>query len=85
MPIAFMLVSVNRESEVLAKLRQIEGTQVYMIYGPHNVIARFEAETMDRLNNIMKRARIVVGKYRLRTKSGEYEEETETLTLVVAE
>jgi len=84
MPIAFMLVSVDQESEVLAKLRQIEGTQAYLIYGPHNIIARFEAETMDRLNDIVKRARILVGKYRLRTRPSEYEEGGETLTLVVA-
>jgi len=85
MPIAFMLVSVDQESEVLRKLRQIEGTQAHMIYGPHNIIARFEAETMDRLNDIMKRARILVSQYRLRTRPSECWEEGETLTLVVAE
>jgi len=81
MPIAFMLVSVDQESEVLRKLLEIEGTQAYMIYGPYNIIARFEAETMDTLSDIVKQARILIGKYCSRR---EYEEERGPLTLVVA-
>jgi hypothetical protein len=84
MPIAFMLVSADSKSEVLTKLRQIERTQAYMIYGPHNIIVRFEAETMDKLSEMVNQARILVGKYRSRTRSSEYAEEG-TLTLVVAE
>jgi len=82
MPIAFMLVSVDQESEVLTKLLQIEGTQAYMIYGPYNIIARFEAETMNTLSDLMKRARVLVRKYCSRR---EYEEGGVPVTLVVAE
>ncbi len=52
MPTAFVLVNVEigSESSVLTALKKVEGVrEAYNVYGTYDIIAKIEAENMDKL------------------------------------
>jgi DNA-binding Lrp family transcriptional regulator len=56
MAIAFVLLNVNlgTEEEVVARLKKLEGVkEVYEIYGVYDIIARLEAESIDRVRDTL--------------------------------
>ena len=56
MPIAFLLINVDKgsESEVLGALKKIDAVEeAYMIYGVHDVVAKVKANTMGKLKEIV--------------------------------
>ncbi len=56
MPIAFVLINteIGAEEEVLAELRKVnEVKEAYMVYGVYDIIARIQAETMEKLKEIV--------------------------------
>jgi DNA-binding Lrp family transcriptional regulator len=56
MPQAFVLVNaeVGSENEALKQLRTIEQVkEAYMVYGVYDIVAKVEAETMDKLKAII--------------------------------
>lgn len=57
MAIAFVLLGVNlgTEEEVVARLRGVEGVkEAYQIFGAYDVIARLEAESTEKVRNILQ-------------------------------
>ena len=57
MAIAFVLLNVNlgTEEEILARLREIVGIrEVYQVYDVYDIIARFEAESVERVRGILE-------------------------------
>ena len=53
---AFILINteIGAEEEVLKKLRGIDGVrEAYMVYGVYDIIAKIEAEDLDRLKDIV--------------------------------
>ena len=57
MATAFVLLNVNlgTEEQVLAELREIEGIrETYQVYGVYDIIARFEAESVERVKGILE-------------------------------
>jgi DNA-binding Lrp family transcriptional regulator len=55
-PVAFVLINadIGSEEEVLKELQDVEGVkEAYIVYGIHDVVAMIEAETMDKLKNIV--------------------------------
>ena len=57
MATAFVLLNVNlgREEEVLAGLKEIEGIrEAYQVFGVYDIIARFEAESMEKIKGILE-------------------------------
>jgi len=56
MPMAFVFVNaeVGSEDEALKQLRKIEGVkEAYSIYGIYDIVAKVEAETIDRLREVI--------------------------------
>jgi len=56
MPIAFVLINteIGSEGEVLAALKKIDAVkEAYMVYGVYDVVAKVQADTMDKLKEIV--------------------------------
>ena len=56
MPMAFVLINteIGSESTVLVALEKIEAVkEAYMVYGVYDVVAKVEADTMDKLNEVI--------------------------------
>ena len=56
MPVAFVLINadIGSEEEVLNGLQNVEGVkESYTVFGIYDVVAMIEAETMDKLKNIV--------------------------------
>jgi len=56
LPIAFVLINteIGAEEEVLAELRKVnEVKEAYMVYGVYDIIARIQADTMEKLKEIV--------------------------------
>ena len=56
MPIAFVLINteMGSEAEVLKSLQKIKDVkEVYTVYGIYDIIAKIEAESMDRLKDVV--------------------------------
>jgi DNA-binding Lrp family transcriptional regulator len=55
-PIAFVLINAGIDSsdEILKGLRDVEGVkESYVVYGVYDVVAKIEADTMDKLKDIV--------------------------------
>jgi DNA-binding Lrp family transcriptional regulator len=53
---AFVLINVElgKEEDMLKELRGINGVkEAHFVYGPHDIIAKIEAESMEALKNIV--------------------------------
>ena len=58
MPLAFVLISaeVGSENEALKELKAIEQVKdAYMVYGVYDIVAKIQAETMDKLKEVIAR------------------------------
>lgn len=56
MPIAFVLINaeIGSEGEILKELKKIEGVnEAYSVYGVYDVIAKVEADSMNKLKDIV--------------------------------
>lgn len=56
MPIAFVLINaeIGSEADVLKELRKVEGVvEAYSVYGVYDVVAKIQADTMDKLKEIV--------------------------------
>ncbi|MBS7659194.1 MAG: Lrp/AsnC ligand binding domain-containing protein [Candidatus Bathyarchaeia archaeon] len=56
MPKAFVLINteIGSESDVLKDLRKVEGVEeAYAVYGVYDIIAKVNADTMDKLKEIV--------------------------------
>ncbi|MDH5389685.1 MAG: Lrp/AsnC ligand binding domain-containing protein [Candidatus Bathyarchaeota archaeon] len=56
MPMAFVLINteIGSESVVLEALKKIDAVkEAYMVYGVYDVVAKVEADTMDKLKEIV--------------------------------
>lgn len=56
MPIAFVLINaeIGSEGEVLQSLKEIEGVrEAYSVYGVYDIVAKIEADSMDKLKDIV--------------------------------
>jgi DNA-binding Lrp family transcriptional regulator len=56
MPMAFVLMNVDAggEETVLKKLQDVQNVkEAYSVYGVYDIVARIEAETMDKLKEIV--------------------------------
>jgi len=56
MPMAFVLINaeVGSEDEVVKELRRVEHVkEAYLVYGVYDIIAKVEAETMDKLKEVI--------------------------------
>ena len=56
MPVAFVLINaeIGAESEVLQSLKKVGNVkEAYAVYGVYDIIAKVEAETMDKLKDIV--------------------------------
>jgi len=56
MPIAFVLINaeIGSEGEVLKALREIEGVkEAYSVYGVYDIIAKVEADSVDKLKDVV--------------------------------
>lgn len=56
MPKAFVLINteIGSEVDVLKDLRKIEGVEeAYAVYGVYDIIAKVNADTMDKLKDIV--------------------------------
>ena len=56
MPVAFVFMNIDGggEQEVLQQLRSIPNVkESYMVYGVYDLVAKVEAETMDKLKEIV--------------------------------
>ncbi|MEM2319249.1 MAG: Lrp/AsnC ligand binding domain-containing protein [Candidatus Bathyarchaeia archaeon] len=56
MPRAFVLINteIGSEADVLKDLRKIEGVEeAYSVYGVYDIIAKVNADTMDKLKEIV--------------------------------
>ncbi len=52
MPLAFVLINaeIGSESEILKELRKMEHVkEAYLVYGVYDIVAKVEADTMDKL------------------------------------
>ena len=67
MPLAFIFINaeVGSEQEVVKELRKIESVkEAYVVYGVHDVVAKVEAETTDKLREAITRKVRKVNKIR---------------------
>lgn len=56
MPVAFIFVNaeVGSEDEVLKQLRKLENVkEAYGVYGVYDIVAKVEADTMDKLKEVV--------------------------------
>ena len=56
MPMAFVFMNIDTggEQEVLKQLQGIENVkEAYLVYGVYDLVARIEAETMEKLKEIV--------------------------------
>jgi len=56
LPIAFVLINaeIGSEGEILKELKKIDGVkEAYSVYGVYDVIAKVEADSMDKLKDIV--------------------------------
>ena len=56
MPIVFVLISTETDAmeDVLQALRDVEGVkEAYTVYGVYDIVAKVEAETMDKLKEMV--------------------------------
>jgi DNA-binding Lrp family transcriptional regulator len=56
MPLAFVLINteIGAEEEVLQQLRQLPSIkEAYLVYGVYDIVAKVEAESMDKLKEIV--------------------------------
>jgi len=55
-PITFVLINaeIGGEEEVLEEIKKVEGVQeAHTVYGVYDIIAKIEAETMDKLKEVV--------------------------------
>ena len=75
MPKAFVLLNteVRSEADVLKELKKMEGVEeAFLIAGVYDIIAKVGAETMDKLNEIVRRIERI-------------DKVTSTLTMIIKE
>ncbi len=56
MPAAFVLINaeIGSEDEVLKELRKMDNVkEAYVVYGVYDIVAKVEAETMDKLKEVV--------------------------------
>ena len=56
MPVAFVLINaeIGSEDEVVTELRKITNVkESYVVYGVYDIVAKVEAESMDKLKEIV--------------------------------
>jgi DNA-binding Lrp family transcriptional regulator len=56
MPVAFVLINaeIGSEDEVVTELRKLSNVrESYVVYGVYDIVARVEAESMDKLKEIV--------------------------------
>jgi DNA-binding Lrp family transcriptional regulator len=56
MPLAFVLINaeIGSEDEVLTELRKLSNVkESYVVYGVYDIVAKVEAESMDKLKEIV--------------------------------
>jgi len=56
MPVAFVLINaeIGSEDEVVTELRKIGNVkESYVVYGVYDIVAKVEAESMDKLKEIV--------------------------------
>lgn len=56
MPVAYVLINseIGAEEEVLKELKKIKSVkEAYVVYGVYDIIAKVEAESMDKLKEII--------------------------------
>lgn len=56
MPVAFVLVNaeIGSEEEVLKSLQGVEGVkEAYIVYGVYDIVAKIQADTMDKLKDVV--------------------------------
>jgi DNA-binding Lrp family transcriptional regulator len=56
MPVAFVMMTaeVGREADVLSELKKVEHVkEIYLTYGAYDVVAKIEAETSERLKEVI--------------------------------
>lgn len=56
MPVAFVLINaeIGSEDEVVVELRKIGNVkESYVVYGVYDIVAKVEAESMDKLKEIV--------------------------------
>jgi DNA-binding Lrp family transcriptional regulator len=56
MPLAFVLINaeIGSEDEVLKELRKLSNVkESYVVYGVYDIVAKVEAESMDKLKEIV--------------------------------
>jgi DNA-binding Lrp family transcriptional regulator len=56
MPLAFVLINaeIGSEDEVVGELRKISNVkESYVVYGVYDIVAKVEAESMDKLKEIV--------------------------------
>jgi DNA-binding Lrp family transcriptional regulator len=54
MPLAFVLINADlgTEEELIKELKKIEEvTEVYVVYGVYDIIAKLQADTMDKVKD----------------------------------
>lgn len=56
LPLAFVLINseIGAEDEVVKELKKIENVkEAYVVYGVYDIVAKVEAETMDKLKEVV--------------------------------
>ncbi|MFQ6075755.1 MAG: Lrp/AsnC family transcriptional regulator [Candidatus Bathyarchaeia archaeon] len=56
MPMAFVLINaeIGAENEVINELRKVKGVnEAYVVYGVYDIVAKLEAESMDKLKEVV--------------------------------
>jgi len=56
MPVAFVLINaeIGAEAEVLQELRKIKNVkEAYVVYGVYDIVAKVEAESLDKLKEVV--------------------------------
>jgi len=56
MPLAFVLINaeIGGETEVIEELKKLENVkEAYLVYGVYDIIAKAEAESMEKLKEII--------------------------------
>ena len=56
MPVAFVLINaeIGSEDEVVAELRKIGNVkESYVVYGVYDIVAKVEADSMDKLKEVV--------------------------------